>query len=102
MQIYYTACPKDSLCLGDILLYHRNKNTAVAGLGLYVKRWVRWVGAGLELPNLQIFGHALKQFTLKELFNILFCISPDAVAFKKEFGVINLQVSPEDDPFSQK
>ncbi len=56
----------------------------------------------MELPNLQIFGHALKQFTLKELFNILFCMSSDAVAFKKEFGVIILQVSPEGDPFSQK
>ena len=88
--------------MGDILLYRRNKYTAVAGLGLYVKRWVRWVGKGLESPNLQIFGHALKQFTLKELFNILFCMSSGTVAFKKEFGVINLQVSPKDDPFSQK
>ena len=55
-----------------------------------------------ELPNLLKFGHALKQFTLKELFNILFCMSPDTVTLKKEVGIINLQVSPKDDPFSQK
>jgi hypothetical protein len=29
-------------------------------------------------------------------------MSPDDVAFKKEVGVINLQISPEDDLFSQK